>query len=74
MDRREVLVLVDVGSIPTAPTKQRIIMETAAALRKTIKELEQVILTLSTLVEQIERENQPVEPSTVVAPKNYNVI
>lgn len=74
MDRREVLVLVDVGSIPTTPTKQRITMETAAALRKTIRELEQVILTLSTLVEQIERENQPVEPSTVVAPKNYNVI
>ena len=74
MDRREVLVLVDVGSIPTAPTKQRIIMETAAALRKTIAELEQVIWTLSALVQQIERENQPVEPNAVVAPKNYNVI
>ena len=49
-------------------------MKTAAALRKTIKELEQVILTLSKLVDQIERENQPVEPSTVVATKNYNVI
>ena len=49
-------------------------METSAALRKTIRELEQVILTLSALVEQVERENQPVEQHTVVAPKNYNVI